>query len=132
MKKRLRKKMHRGEFQQFGISLMVPVNAENVETTLAAITAIADQHKILFCGGGVGRFALPSKEYGDLDIPSKIEFLIMNIALGQETITDCIVGYFVNPIGKEIAADVADNVKATLENSLNIEFKINCRIDLWN
>ena len=72
MKKRLRKKLHRGEFQQFGISLMVPVNAENVETTLNAITNIADQHKILFCGGGLGLFVLPSKEYGELDIPSKV------------------------------------------------------------
>ena len=56
----------------------------------------------------------------------------MNIALGQETITDCIVGYFVNPFGKEIDADTADKVKAALENSLKVEFKINCRIDLWN
>jgi hypothetical protein len=132
MKKRLRKKLHKGEFQQFGISLMVPVNAENVETTLDTITAIADQHKILFCGGGLSRFVLPSKEYGDLDIPSKIEFLIMNIALGPETLMDCIVGYFVNPFGKEIDADTADKVKAALENALKVEFKINCRIDLWN
>ncbi|MDR1601050.1 MAG: 50S ribosome-binding protein YggL, partial [Tannerella sp.] len=62
MKKRLRKKLHKGEFQQYGISLMVPVNVENIEPTLNSITDIANQYKILFCGGGLGQFILPSEE----------------------------------------------------------------------
>jgi len=132
MKKRLRKKLHKGEFQQYGISLMVPVNVENIETALDMITNIADQYKILFCGCGLGRFVLPSEEYGELEIPSKVEFLISAIAFGEEQLPDCIIGYFVNPIEKDIRRDVADKVNAELENALKVEFKINCRIGLWN
>jgi hypothetical protein len=132
MKKRLRKKLHKGEFQQYGISLMVPVNVENIEPTLDTITNIADRYKILFCGGGLRRFVLPSEEYRELEIPSKVEFLITTIAFGEEQFPDCIIGYFVNPVEKDISRDVADKIKAELESTLKIEFKINCRIGLWN
>lgn len=111
---------------------MVPVNVENIETTLDAITDSADRYNILFCGGGLGRFVLPPEEYGELEIPSKVEFLITTIAFGEEQLSDCIVGYFINPAGKEISRDIADKVKEELENALNVEFKINCRIALWN
>jgi hypothetical protein len=132
MKKRLCKKLHKGEFQQHGISIMVPVNVESVESVLNVIIGIADQNKILFCGGGLGRFILPSEEYEELEIPSKIESLIMNIALDPETLSDCIVGYFINPKEKEITVDVADKVKEELLRILKVDFKINCRISLWN
>jgi hypothetical protein len=132
MKKRLRKKLHKGEFQQYGISIMVPVNADNLETTLDTLTDIADQNNILFCGGGLGRFVVPSEEYGELKIPSKLEFLVMNIALRPETLTNCIVGYFINPVEREIRINIAEKVKAELKNILKPDFKISCRIGLWN
>ena len=132
MKKRLREKLHKREFQQYGISIMVPVNVENVESTLNVITDIADQYNILFCGGGLGRFVLPSEDYGELEIPSKVEFLITTIAVGEEQFLDCIIGYFVNHLEKDISQDVADKVKVELENALKIEFEINCRVGLWN
>ncbi len=132
MKKRLRKKLHRGEFQQYGISIMIPATVETVETILNGITDIADRYKILFCGGGLGRFVLPSAEYGELEMPSKVEFLVMNIVLSPETLSDCIIGYFVNPAGREITVNIADEVKTELQNVLRIDFKINCRISLWN
>jgi hypothetical protein len=132
MKKRLRKKLHKGEFQQYGISLMVPANVENVEIMLDTVTDIANRYKILFCDGGLGRLVLPSEEYRELKIPSKVEFLITTIAFGEEQLSDCIIGYFVNPVEKEMSRDIADKVKAELENALKVEFKINYRIGLWN
>ena len=132
MKKRLRKKLHKGEFQQYGISLMFPVNVDNVESALNTITDIADRYRILFCGGGLGQFVLPSKEHGELEIPSKVELLISTIAFGEEQFSDCIIGYFVNPVEKDISWDIANKVKVELESSLKVEFKINCRIGLWN
>ena len=132
MKKRLRKKLHRGEFQQYGISIMIPTTVETLETILNGITDIASRHNILFCGGSLGRFVLPSKEFGELEMPSKVEFLVMNIALNPETLSDCIIGYFINPKEKEITIDAADKVKEELQNTLKVDFKINCRISLWN
>lgn len=132
MKKRLRKKLHRGEFQQYGVSIMVPVTTESVEAALNAVTDIANAHNLLFCGGGLGQFILPSEEFGELRIPSKVEFLITSIALGSEMPSDCIIGYFINPTEQEISVDVAEEVKSELEKALKTDFKINCRIDLWN
>ena len=132
MKKRLRKKLHKREFQQYGVLLMVTVNENNVELALNTITDIANRYKILYCGGGLGRFVLPSEEYGELEIPSKVELLISTIAFGEEQLLDCIIGYFVNPVEKDISWDVANKIKIELESSLKVEFKINCKIGLWN
>ena len=55
MKKRLRKKLHKGEFQQYGVSIMVPANTENVDTLLDTLTDIAERHDTIFCGCGLGR-----------------------------------------------------------------------------
>ena len=132
MKKRLRKKLHKGEFQQYGISIMVAANAENVETILDTITEIAERHNIIFCGGGFNRLILPSEKYGDLEIPSKVVFLAMSFAKDPKILSDYIVGYFINPAAKEIAADITEKVNAELEKVLEANFKINRRIGLWD
>jgi hypothetical protein len=131
MKKRLRKKLHKGEFQQYGISIVVSVNAENVDTVLDMITDIADQHNLLFSGGGLGRLIVPSAEYGNLKIPSKVVSVLLSIAKEPVALSDCIVGFFINPAGKEIAADTTNQINRELENELNADFKINRRIGLW-
>jgi len=132
MKKRLRKKLHKGEFRQFGISIYVPVNGDNVNEKLDTIVNVAENNNVLFIGGGFGYFTLPSKEYGNMDIPKKIETLINFIALSNEPQPDCIIGYFTNPFEKEICSDVAQKIKSELDVALNTEFKVNLRIDLWN
>ena len=100
MKRRLRKKMHKGEFQQYGISIMVSANSENADTLLDTITGIANRHNLLFCGGGLGRLIVPSAEYGNMKIPSKVISVLMGIAKEPTALSGCIVGFFVNPAGK--------------------------------
>ena len=132
MKKRLRKKLHKNEFQEFGVSIFVPVNKDNVKEILDAIIDIAENNNILFIGGGIGHFTLPSAEYGNMDIPKKIEILINFIALSNEPQLEAIVGYFINPDDKEISINIAEKVKSELKAALQTEFKINDRINLWN
>ena len=43
---------------------MIPVSTESVDVVLNTITDIANAHNLLFCGGGLGQFILPSEEYG--------------------------------------------------------------------
>jgi hypothetical protein len=131
MKRRLRKKLHKGEFQQYGISILVPANAENVDAILDAITDIADRHSLLFSGGGLGRLIVPSAEYGEMKIPSKVVSVLLSIAKEPTALSDCVVGFFVNPSGKEITAGIADEVNAELEKVLNADFKINRKVGLW-
>ena len=132
MKKRIRKKLHKGEYQEFGISIFVPANEDSINENLDTITHIADDNNILFIGGGFGYFTLPSEKYGNMDIPKKIETLINYIALSNEPQPDGIIGYFIKPFEKEICIEVAQKVKSELESALNTEVKINLRIDLWN
>ena len=132
MKKRLRKKLHKGEFQQFGVSIMVPANTENVDTLLDTLTDIAERHDTIFCGCGLGRLVLPSDEYDDLKIPAKVSFLAMAFTKDPQILSDYIVGYYINPAGKEIAADVAEKINAELGKTLKTDFKINLRVGLWD
>ena len=132
MKKRLRKKLHKGEFQQYGISIMVSANSENVDTILDTIIEIAERHNIIFCGGGFGRLMVPSEKYNDMEIPSKVVFLAMCFAKNPQILSDYIVGYFINPAAKEIAADVTEKVNAELEKALEANFKINRQVSLWD
>ena len=132
MKRRLRKKLHKAEFQQFGISLFTPATKDKISEVLDAITDIADKNDILFIGGGLGYFTMPSEKYGNLDIPKKIETLIRYIALSNEPQFDGIIGYFIKPFEKVISVDIAEKVKSELEIALNTELKMNLRIDLWN
>ena len=132
MKRRLRKKLHKAEFQQFGMSLYAPSNFDDAEKQLDTILDIADNNDVLFVGGGFGRFSMPSEKYGNLDVPKKIVTLITYIALSNEEQLEGIIGYFIKPFDKEISNDVAKKVKSELETSLKVEFKINLRIDLWD
>ncbi|GHT73322.1 hypothetical protein FACS189456_3610 [Bacteroidia bacterium] len=132
MKKRLRKKLHKGEFAQTGISIAIPITLETVEDALQTITDIAERYKILFIGGGLGRFMLPSKEYGDLDIPKKTLKLIELVALSKDPLPDYILGHFVNPTGSNISADVTNKIESELKEVVgsNLQFIVN--FDLWN
>ncbi|MCL1942474.1 MAG: 50S ribosome-binding protein YggL [Candidatus Azobacteroides sp.] len=132
MKKRLRKKLHKGEFQQVGISFFTPANTDNVNKVLDAITHIADKNDILFIGGGPGYIIMPAEKYGNMDVPANIEALITDISLSTGEQLDGIIGYFIKPFEKEICKDAAEKVKSELEIALGSEFKINLRIDLWN
>jgi len=132
MKRRLRKKLHKAEFQQFGMSLYVPSNFDDAEKQLDTILDIADNNDILFVGGGFGRFSMPSEKYGNLDVPKKIVTLITYIALSNEEQLEGIIGYFIKPFEREISKEIAEKVKSGLETALNTELKMNLRIDLWN
>ena len=104
----------------------------SINEKLGAITHIADNNNILFIGGGFGYFTMPSEEYGNMDIPKKIETLINYIALSNEPQPDGIIGYFIKPFEKEICTEVAQKVKSELEITFKTDLKINLRVDLWN
>jgi hypothetical protein len=132
MKKRLRKKRHKGEFAQYGISFFVEANENNVQEKLDIITEIADKNNVLFIGGGFGYFTMPSEKYGNMNIPKKIEDLIFFVALSDSPHHEGIIGYFTNPAQREIDVEIAKKVKTDLEKALQITLQIKLRIDLWN
>jgi hypothetical protein len=132
MKKRLRKKFHKGEFQQIGISLMIPANDSNIEILLDTISQIADNNSILFCGGGLDKIILPSEGYENLILPSKIEFLITNLSLNSGLLPHLVIGYFINPRANKISSDQIAKIKSEIDKILGDDGKVNYQISLWN
>jgi hypothetical protein len=132
MKKRLRKKLHKYEFAQTGISIAIPITLETVENALQTITDIAEHYNVLFVGGGLGRFMLPSKEYGDLDIPQRTLKLIELVALSKDPLPDYILGHFVNPTENDISADVTNKINSELKEAFGNNLQIIVNFDLWN
>ena len=131
MKRRLRKKLHKAEFQQYGISIIVSINAENIDIVMDTLIEIANRQNLYFCGGGLSNLVLPSAEFGNLKIPTKVVSVMLSIAKEPTALSDCLVGFFVNPAGNEISDDATNQINTELEKMLNADFKINRKIGLW-
>lgn len=129
MKKRLRKKWHRGEFKQIGCSVLIPVTLESVDVILDQLTEIAEANNLIFIGGGLGRIVLPSDKYEDRIIPRKVEVLIRGLAFQTDLCKDCILGYFVDFTHRKVIGNKME-IQTQLE-SLNPEYKVNWEVDLW-
>ena len=131
MKKRLRKKLHKAEFQQYGISIIVSVNAENIDSMVDTLIEIANRHNLYLCGGGLGNLVVPSAEFGNLKVPTKVVSVMLSIAKEPTALSDCLVGFFINPAGNEISDNAANQINTELEKTFNADFKINRKIGLW-
>lgn len=70
MKKRIRKKLHVGEFKQCGnvIILNTKGEVETAETILNKLQPIIDEFLLTVAGGGTGRILIPSRK-GNKYIP---------------------------------------------------------------
>ncbi|MDL2320709.1 YggL family protein [Alistipes sp. OttesenSCG-928-B03] len=131
MKKRLRKKLHKGEFQEVGIFVKVTVTGATAADVLDKLADIADTNRLVFSGGGVGHIILPSEEYGDITMPRKVEYLMSALISDPYLLSDGIIGYYSNPAAKMIPLEKIESVKASI-NALNMEYKANYCVDLWN
>ena len=131
MKKRLRKKLHKEEFQEIGISVRAIVNDDTVSDILENLADIAEDNKLIFSSGGAGHLILPSKEYGELIIPKKVEFLLSALMLDPYLLTDYVVGYYTDPDERKISEHKIEKVKTAL-SLLKAELEANYSIDLWN
>lgn len=131
MKKRLRKKLHRDEFREMGISVKVSVTEATAADILDKLADIADANGLIFCGGGAGHIITPGKEYGEITMPRKVEYLMMALIPNPYLLSDGIIGYYTDPVAKTISVDKIEKVKAAI-NALNVEHQANYSVDLWN
>ena len=131
MKKRLRKKLHKGEFKEVGIFVKVSVTDATAGDILDKLADIADANKLIFCGGGAGHIITPGEEYGDITMSRKIEYLMLALIPDPYLLSDGIIGYYTDPTTKNISHDKSEKVKAAI-NALNVEHKANYSVDLWN
>lgn len=132
MKKRLRKKLHKGEYKETGVSIRVLADQAAATEILDSFAEIADENGLIFCGGGIGHIMLPSEQYGDLTMPGKVEYLMCALAADPYLLTDCILGYFMDPTNKIISLEKIASIKNGVEGNISTEYQINPGIDLWN
>lgn len=131
MKKRIRKKLHKGEFKEMGISVKVTVTDVTAADMLDKLVDIADTNKLIFCGGGAGHIITPGEEYGEITMPRKVEYLMLALIPNPYLLSDGILGYYSDPVAKTISIDKIEKVKAAI-NALNVEHQANYSVDLWN
>ncbi len=131
MKKRLRKKLHKGEFAEIGISIRVSVTDATVADILDKLADIADANRLVFCGGGAGHIITPGEEYGNITMPRKVEYLVLALIPDPYLLSDAIIGYYTDPVAKTISDDRIENVRTAI-NALNVEHDANYSVDLWN
>lgn len=131
MKKRLRKKLHKGEFAKIGISVRVSVTDANVADILDKLAEMADENRLIFYGGGAGHIITPGEEYGNITMPWKVEFLMLALMPDPYLSADAIIGYYADPVARSISDNRIESVKKAI-NSLNVEHDANYSVDLWN
>lgn len=131
MKKRLRKKLHKGEFQEIGISIKVTANQNTATTVLQQLAEVAEQNRLIFCGGGAGRIILPPKNYEDLTVPKKIANLIGILSTHPYLLSDCVLGYFSDPINRTMTPEQRCHIADIISSIMTAKYEINSEINLW-
>ena len=131
MKKRLRKKLRKGEFQEMGIFVNIFVTDKTVSDVLDKLADVADANGLIFSGGGAGHVIVPGEEYGDITMPRKVEYLMTAIISDPYLLTDGVIGYYSDPSEGKIPDDKVENVRSSI-NALNVEHQVNYSVDLWN
>lgn len=132
MEKRLRKKLHRSEYSEVGVSIKIQATEDEVQRVLDKITELADKLELSFTGGGLGYIIIPSTEtFGDKKVPTKIESLIEALSGFPFLFPDFVMGYFKSNNCLKINQYQIDELKLGIEKG-QFEFKSNWHCDLWN
>lgn len=132
MKKRLRKKLHRAEYSEVGVSIKIQVSEKDVQQVLDKITELADKLELSFTGGGLGYIIIPSSEtFCDKNVPTKIESLIEALSGFPFLFPDFVMGYFQSNNSLKVNQDQMEELKFRIEKE-QFEYKVNWHCDLWN
>lgn len=132
MKKRLRKKLHRAEYSEVGVSIKIQVSEKDVQQVLDKITELADKLELGFTGGGLGYIIIPPNEtFRYKNVPAKIESLIEALTGFPFLFSDFIMGYFQSNNSLKIGKNEIEELKFRIENE-QFDYTVNWHCDLWN
>lgn len=131
MKKRIRKKLHRKEFQEVGCALRVATTEADIQTTLDDITNLAAENGMHFYGGGMGYIILPEVENKNCEVPDKAAYLVESIAMMPDLFSDFVMGYFMNAKGEKLTEEQKSAISKYV-STLTVEHDVNLICDLWN
>ena len=131
MKKRIRKKLHVGEFKQTGNVIFINTdgNEQTAETILEMFEPVIENHSLTVAGGGTGRIIVPSGIVGK-QIPLLAGIVVTTVA--EESFDPDLMMFLVYVKGaSEVPQEALDAIKETFADE-KYELQIGERMELWN
>jgi hypothetical protein len=131
MKKRIRKKLHVGEFKQTGNVIFINTDGDEqtAETVLELFEPIIENHSLTLAGGGTGRIIVPSGRIGK-QIPLLAGIVVTTVA--EESFDPDLMMFMVYVKGApEVPQEALDAIKETFADE-KYELQIGERMELWN
>jgi len=130
MKKRIRKKLHVGEFKQTGNVIFINTDGDEqtAETVLEMLEPVIENHSLTVAGGGTGRIIVPSGRIKQ--IPLLAGIVITTVA--EESFDPDLMMFMVYVKGApEVPQEALDAIKETFADE-KYELQIGEKMELWN
>ena len=130
MKKRIRKKLHVGEFKQTGNVIFINTdgNEQTAETILEMLEPVIENHS-LTAGGGTGRIIVPSGRINK-QIPLLAGIVVTTVT--EDSFDPDLMMFLVYLKGaSEVPQEALDAIKETFADE-KYELQIGERMELWN
>ncbi|MSS17404.1 50S ribosome-binding protein YggL [Sodaliphilus pleomorphus] len=130
MKKRIRKKLHIGEFKQYGNVIVIKTNfsEETAEEILMKFEAIIDSFSLTVAGGGTGRIIIPTRQ-GNKYIPTLPGLIVTSIAKGELPLDEMMFCIYVKNESC-VPQEALGAIKTTFADK-KYALQIGKSIDLW-
>ncbi len=131
MKKRIRKKLHVGEFKQYGnvIILKTQGEEETAALILEKLEPVIEKFSLNVAGGGTGRLLIPPKK-GNKTIPD-LAGTVVSIVVDESYPSDQMMFLVYVKGASEVPQEALDAIKETFADE-KYELKIGKRMELWN
>ena len=130
MKKRIRKKLHVGEFKQTGNVIFINTGGDEqiAENVLEMLDPVIENHSLTVAGGGNGRIIIPHRQ-GNKHIPLLAGIVVTTVA--EESFDPDLMMFLVYVKGaSEVPQEALDAIKETFADE-KYELQIGKRMELW-
>lgn len=131
MKKRIRKKLHVGEFKQTGNVIFINTDGDEqtAETVLELFEPIIENHSLTLAGGGTGRIIIPPGIFCK-QMPLMAGIVVTTVA--DESFDPDLMMILVYVKGaSEVPQQALDAIKEAFADE-RYELQISKRMELWN
>ncbi len=131
MKKRIRKKLHVGEFKQTGNVIFINTDGDEqtAETVLELFEPIIENHSLTLAGGGTGRIIIPPGIFCK-QMPLLAGIVVTTVA--EESFDPDLMMILVYVKGaSEVPQQALDAIKEAFADE-RYELQISKRMELWN
>ena len=131
MKKRIRKKLHLGEFEQYGNVIIVNTDGEEktADDILNKLELVIDRYSLTVAGGGSGRLLIPSRKNNKY-IPELAAIVVRSIVDEEFPIDQMMFCVYMKG-SAQVPQEALDVIKDTFADK-EYDVQIGKSVDLWH